>query len=368
MVNDAVRFVSITVIVLKWSNMFHSKIRTAAIERAPSQAVPADTVASLAEIRICHTKDGDWLYRLQGGSDVPFVVASPDYQRITAYVEVPEQEKPGGPVMGFLLRTAYECRFCHEGIVSLHAACVEVGDWAVAFTGHSGMGKSTRAQAWVDGLGAAWISGDRPAVRLEAQGATACGVPWDGKEQIFRDVEKPLKCIMEVRRSRANYIRHLTPVQARQVLTQQSFVPMWDTKAAAHAMANVRQLAQKVDVYRVFCGPDPEDAKVIYDILFNHPELIREEADEMKSKKGFVMRDVLDEYIVMPTGDNIATFGGTVVLNEVSAFIYRQLENPVSREDLLTAVLNEYDVDEATAAADLDKLLEQLDSMGLLEK
>ena len=70
----------------------------------------------------------------------------------------------------------------------------------------------------------------------------------------------------------------------------------------------------------------------------------------------------------MPTGDNIATFGGTVVLNEVSAFIYRQLENPVSREDLLTAVLNEYDVDEATAAADLDKLLEQLDSMGLLEK
>lgn len=152
------------------------------------------------------------------------------------------------------------------------------------------------------------------------------------------------------------------------MLTQQSFVPMWDTKAAAHAMANVRQLAQKVDVYRVFCGPDPEDAKVIYDILFNHPELIREEADEMKSKKGFVMRDVLDEYIVMPTGDNIATFGGTVVLNEVSAFIYRQLENPVSREDLLTAVLNEYDVDEATAAADLDKLLEQLDSMGLLEK
>ncbi len=267
----------------------------------------------------------------------------------------------------FLLRTAFECRFCHEGIVSLHAACVELDGFAVAFTGHSGLGKSTRAKAWVDGLGAQWISGDRPAVRLERDGSTACGVPWDGKEQIFRDVEAPLRCILEVRRSPANYVRALSEEQARRVITQQCFIPMWDTDSAVLALSNARSLIRKTPVYRVFCGPDAQDARAIYDILVNHPEQIRKEEKEMKIRDGFVLRNVVDEYIVMPTGENIAKFEGAVVLNEVSAFVFRQLENAVSRDDLLTAIVNEFDVDEATAAADLDELLAQFGKMGLLE-
>ena len=325
-------------------------------------------VNDLQEVRIGKTADGRWLYCQNHGNAIPCVTASPDYQDIHAYTLDGEAEDMGGVITRFLLRTAFECRFCYEGIVSLHAACVEMGDFAVAFTGHSGLGKSTRAKAWVDGLRARWISGDRPAVRLEKSGSTACGVPWDGKEQIFRDVEVPLKCIMEVRRSPLNYVRRLSEDQARRLIMQQSFVPMWDTDAAVMAMANVRQLVRKTPVYRVFCGPEAEDANAIYDILVNHPELIREEAKDMKIKEGFVLRNVVDEFIVMPTGDNIAKFEGAVVLNEVSAFIFKQLETPVSRDDLLAAMLNEYDVDEATAAADLDALLEKFAEMGVLEK
>ena len=317
------------------------------------------------EISIAQLHEHGWIFWIRNHNEALYAVADEMYQKIRICADNDRLAKDHSR---FLLRTAFECRFCYEGIVSLHAACVELGDFAVAFTGHSGLGKSTRARAWVEGLGAKWISGDRPAVRLEKQGSTACGVPWDGKEQIFRDVEVPLKCIMEVRRSPANYVRKLSEDQARQLIMQQSFVPMWDTDAAVMAMANVRQLVRKTPVYRVFCGPDAEDAKAIYDILVNHPELIREEKEQMKIKEGFVLRNVVDEFIVMPTGDNIAKFEGAVVLNEVSAFIFKQLENPVSREDLLTAMLNEYDVDEATAAADLDALLEKFAEMGVLEK
>ena len=38
------------------------------------------------------------------------------------------------------------------------------------------------------------------------------------------------------------------------------------------------------------------------------------------------------------------------------------------RDDLLTAVLNEYNVDESTASTDLDALLNKLAEMGVLEK
>ena len=143
---------------------------------------------------------------------------------------------------------------------------------------------------------------------------------------------------------------------------------MWDTDAAFMAMANVSALIRKTPVYRVFCGPDEDSARTIYDILIHHPELIREEAKDMKIKEGFILRDVMDEHIVMPTGDNIAKFEGAVVLNEVSAFIYKLLEHPMCREDLLAAIVSEYDVDEATAAEDLDALLNKLAEMGVLEK
>ena len=333
------------------------------------QALPCEQtfkrVAETAELSVSRDEKGEWLFRLARGNSSAALKVSNDYGRIEKYPgDEPEEEIEN---FMFCLRTAFECRFCHEGIVSLHAACVEKDGFAVAFTGPSGIGKSTRARAWAEGLGAQFISGDRPAVRLEKDGCVACGVPWDGKEQIFRDVERPLKCILEVRRSPANYVRRLSEEQARQVIMQQSFIPMWDTDAAVMAIANVRGLIRKTPVYRVFCGAEAEDARAIYDILVNHPEQIRKEEKEMKIRDGFVLRNVVDEFIVMPTGENIAKFEGAVVLNEVSAFVFRQLENAVSRDDLLTAIVNEFDVDEATAAADLDELLAQFGKMGLLE-
>ena len=319
-------------------------------------------------IRVHRMEDGSWLFSCNNGIPIPYVIATPDFEKITGYtIDIPGEE-PVSMLMRFLLRTAFECRFTHEGILSLHAACVVKDGFAIAFTGRSGMGKSTRARAWVEGLDAQWVSGDRPAVRLEKDGSTACGVPWDGKEQLFCDIEAPLKCILEVRRSPANYIRKLTMAQKRQLLVQQSFIPMWDTDAASLALANVGRLIRSTPVYRVFCGATADDARAIYDILTRHPEQIREERDDMKIKKGFVLRNVVDEYMVMPSGDNIAKFDGTVVLNEVSAFIFKQLENAVSRDDLVTAVLNEFDVDEATAAKDIDNLLARFREIGLLEE
>lgn len=322
-------------------------------------------VTRTMELLVSRSAEDEWLFHLTKVEVPACVKTDRCYSRIEkAIYEQSEEEIPN---FRFLLRTAFECRFCYEGIVSLHAACVELDGLAVAFTGKSGLGKSTRARAWVEGLGAQFISGDRPAVRLEKDGCVACGVPWDGKEQIFRDVERPLKCILEVRRSPANYVRRLSEEQARQVIMQQSFIPMWDTDAAVMAIANVRGLIRKTPVYRVFCGAEAEDARAIYDILINHPEQIRKEEKEMKIRDGFVLRNVVDEFIVMPTGENIAKFEGAVVLNEVSAFVFKQLENAVSRDDLLTAIVNEFDVDEATAAADLDELLAQFGKMGLLE-
>ena len=80
----------------------------------------------------------------------------------------------------------------------------------------------------------------------------------------------------------------------------------------------------------------------------------------MKVKPGFVVRNIADEFILMPKGDNIGKFKGTILLNEVSAFVWEKLQNPISKEDLLNAILDEYEVNRDVAAKGLGDLLEAL--------
>ena len=89
----------------------------------------------------------------------------------------------------------------------------------------------------------------------------------------------------------------------------------------------------------------------------------------MKLKKDFVVYNMADEYMLIPTGDQMASFGGTVVLNDVSAFILEQMKEEHKTEDQLAVTLIEtYDVDEATAKMDLTDVLKTLKGYGVIEE
>ena len=88
----------------------------------------------------------------------------------------------------------------------------------------------------------------------------------------------------------------------------------------------------------------------------------------MKAKSGFVLRDVVGEKILMPVGENITKFRGTVLLNTVSAFVWEKLQEPLSKEVLLQAILDKFEIDEATASHDLDRLLDKFAELGILEE
>ncbi len=88
----------------------------------------------------------------------------------------------------------------------------------------------------------------------------------------------------------------------------------------------------------------------------------------MKAKSGFVLRTIANEYILMPTDEQIAKFNGAVLLNRVSAFIWEKLQEPVSLEGLLSALLEKYDIDEVSAAEDLDAVLAQFRQLELISE
>ena len=86
-----------------------------------------------------------------------------------------------------------------------------------------------------------------------------------------------------------------------------------------------------------------------------------------KARDGFILRDLAGEYVLAPAGKQIRDFRGVAVMNELSAFIWNRLREDISRQDLLSAILGEYDVDEATAAADLDDILSRMAALGLID-
>ena len=86
----------------------------------------------------------------------------------------------------------------------------------------------------------------------------------------------------------------------------------------------------------------------------------------MKLSENFVLRQVADTYVVLPVGQASVNFSGMLTLNEPGALLWKTLEQGGDRESLAEALLAEYEVDQATALADVDEFLKKLNEIGCL--
>lgn len=86
----------------------------------------------------------------------------------------------------------------------------------------------------------------------------------------------------------------------------------------------------------------------------------------MKLKPDFQIVQMANDYMLVPTGDQIDSFNGTVILNEVSAFMLNQLKEDLEKEDLVERLVKEFDVESATAREDVDVAVEKLKQIGIL--
>ena len=86
----------------------------------------------------------------------------------------------------------------------------------------------------------------------------------------------------------------------------------------------------------------------------------------MKIKKELVKRDIAGDTILVPVGKTVYDSNGLFILNELGSFLWDRLEAAENEEELLHAVLNEYEVTENVAEKDLRTFLDKLREMGIL--
>ena len=87
----------------------------------------------------------------------------------------------------------------------------------------------------------------------------------------------------------------------------------------------------------------------------------------MKIKEGYVIRQVMGNYVVIATGEESRNFHGMVKLNDTAANIWNYIAEGKSEDEIVAAMLEEYEVDEAKLSADVKKTIEILVAQGLVE-
>ena len=88
----------------------------------------------------------------------------------------------------------------------------------------------------------------------------------------------------------------------------------------------------------------------------------------MKIRGDFVIRQVLDSIIAVPTGQTALHLNGMVMLNEVSRVIWTCLEQDTTPEAIVAVVTDTFEVDAAEAEADVMAFINQLRDAQLLEE
>ena len=87
----------------------------------------------------------------------------------------------------------------------------------------------------------------------------------------------------------------------------------------------------------------------------------------MKIKEGLVLREVAGSHIVVAVGAAAKTFNGIINLNPTSALLWKALEKGATEQELVNALLAEYEVEEQTAKDDVKKFVQKLTEAGLVE-
>ena len=88
----------------------------------------------------------------------------------------------------------------------------------------------------------------------------------------------------------------------------------------------------------------------------------------MKTKKGFKLREVCGEHIIVAEGIENIDFSNIISMNESSAYLWQHIEGKEFDENTLASLLtDEYEVDKTTALADAQALVNQWFAAGIVE-
>ena len=88
----------------------------------------------------------------------------------------------------------------------------------------------------------------------------------------------------------------------------------------------------------------------------------------MRIVPGFVVRQIAGETIAIPAGPAARQLSGLLALAGSGQFLFELLQTEQTEDSLVQAVLDTYEIDEATARADVKEFLQILRDSAVLQE
>lgn len=88
----------------------------------------------------------------------------------------------------------------------------------------------------------------------------------------------------------------------------------------------------------------------------------------MKIIGNYVLQELGNDYVLIPTGNDPRNYKGMCSFNETGAFIWRQLEKNRTEDALLDLVTEVYDIDRDGARRDVGRFLDRLEEINIIER
>lgn len=95
---------------------------------------------------------------------------------------------------------------------------------------------------------------------------------------------------------------------------------------------------------------------------------LRETKELYTRNPDFIFRKIVDEMILVPIHKNIADMDAIFTLNEVGAFVWAQIEQPCSLDEIQESLVDEFDADPKIIQSDLRQFLAEMISLGAVSK
>ena len=87
-----------------------------------------------------------------------------------------------------------------------------------------------------------------------------------------------------------------------------------------------------------------------------------------RAAEGFMLREIAEEYLLVPIGRNALRMNGLVTTTETGAFLYQLLSKPLTEGELVRALAAEYEMQEEDLTEDVRDFLEDSVEKGTIVK
>lgn len=89
----------------------------------------------------------------------------------------------------------------------------------------------------------------------------------------------------------------------------------------------------------------------------------------MNTKKGFTLRNICGEHVIVAEGIENIDFSKIISMNESAAYLWEHIQGgkQFNAEDLAKLLTDEYEVDEETARKDTETVIKQWSEAHIIE-